>query len=115
MIKKTAYIFIVATLITLSTVLSLVYHQGLNQTLLLKKEYILVIPKKTPLRFIIKTLHQDHVLSNPKLFLTAIYLKGLQRQIKAGEYRLQPEMDAAQLLKMLCTGQVIQYALTIVP
>ena len=53
------------------------------------------------------------LLQHPRVFALIVRLKGLDRRIKAGEYRLSPRMSPLQILEILSAGRVVTHPIAI--
>jgi len=65
------------------------------------------------LRRVATRLHAEGVLPYPDLLVLYARWRGVDQQIKHGEYRLDRPLTAAQLLLLLQSGKVIQYQVTL--
>ena len=61
------------------------------------------------------TLADLGALRYPALWQLAARAKGLDNQIKQGEYELGSELSPARLLAVLVAGRVVQYSVTLMP
>ena len=59
-------------------------------------------------------LAEQGLIAKPHLFVWAARLSGKAHALKAGEYRLDPGTTPPQLIELLVSGKVTQYAFTIV-
>lgn len=76
--------------------------------------YELVIEPGTTLTKFTQQLYNNGVLSHPRLMRLYLIYKGNTKQIKTGEYKIEPGMTAMQLLDKVFQGVVVQYSFTIV-
>lgn len=76
--------------------------------------YDLNIEPGTTLNQFTRQLHKSGLLSHPFLLRGYLIYKGNTKQIKAGEYHIDPGMSAVQLLNKVFAGAVTQYSFTIV-
>ncbi|RME33813.1 MAG: endolytic transglycosylase MltG, partial [Gammaproteobacteria bacterium] len=76
--------------------------------------YTLVIDPGTSLRKLMEELAGEGVIDDPRLLLLWARWKGLGRQIRAGEYHLEPGLTVPGLLGLLTAGRVVQHSLTLV-
>lgn len=76
--------------------------------------YELVIAPGTTLNQFTRQLNKSGLLSHPILLRAYLIYKGNTKQIKIGEYKVEPGMTAVQLLDKVFSGQVTQYSFTIV-
>jgi UPF0755 protein len=61
------------------------------------------------------TLKQQNLIKHPLLFTLLARIKGVERNLKAGEYRIEPgTITPSQLLTKMVKGDVINHAFTIV-
>lgn len=75
--------------------------------------FVLTIEQGDSLRSVIDALHKAGVVPFPDLIVLYGRWTGLDQQIKRGEYRLQPGLDAEALLALLQEGDVIHYQVTL--
>jgi UPF0755 protein len=66
------------------------------------------------LKLIGEDLVQQGILKHPYYFMLEGRLQGTDSQIKAGEYRIQPETTQRQLLKQFEAGKVVQHSLALI-
>lgn len=76
--------------------------------------YDLNIEQGTTLNQFTKQLHTSGLLSKPLLLRGYLIYKGNVKQIKAGEYHVEPGMSAIKLLDKVFAGAVTQYSFTVV-
>jgi UPF0755 protein len=67
----------------------------------------------TSVKGLANQLQSKNLLQNTNLFVVLTRLKGCERQLKAGEYRILPGTKPAQLLDQMVHGDMIRHALTI--
>jgi UPF0755 protein len=68
----------------------------------------------TSLRQLAHELAARGLLREPRYLVLHARLTGAADHLQAGEYAIEPGMNAAQLLKALVAGKVVQHALTLV-
>jgi UPF0755 protein len=73
-----------------------------------------VIPKGATIRSVAAELHRNGVLEHPLYLVLLARWKGVARDIKAGEYCIQPATMPLEFLHQIVTGKVVQYSLTLV-
>lgn len=114
-LNKTA---ILHTVLSIALMFSMIWFYAIvDQPLItpsIKSDSVIIKPH-TPLRLVADQLSQTGLLQHPLVFLSWIYLNGLNRQIKAGEYEVNAQMTIRSLVNQLSKGQVKQHALTIIP
>lgn len=66
------------------------------------------------LNAVARTLQQQQMIDNYRLFVWMARLEGKAGRIQAGEYRLDATTTPSQLLQQMVEGKVLQYSLTIV-
>jgi len=74
----------------------------------------LVVPKGTSFAAVARELEARGAVADARVLSVYARLEGLAGRIQAGEYRLQPEMTAAGLLRRMVAGRVIEYPFTVV-
>ena len=66
----------------------------------------------------IKTIAQqlslEKIINDPWLFILLAKIKGVEKSVRAGEYRLQQSQSPSELLELFTKGQSIQYSFTII-
>lgn len=70
----------------------------------IKETKIFVIPPKTGVRQIAQKLKRESLIRDQIVFFLLVKVKGLEKNIQAGDYRLSPSMDPATLLTTLTHG-----------
>ncbi len=73
-----------------------------------------VVEAGTSLHAFARTLVARGVLAEPHSFVLLAYVKGVSRELKAGEYRFRPGISAAQLLDQVVAGRVVEYPFVLV-
>ncbi len=58
-------------------------------------------------------LHDEGIIAHPYIFTYGSRIVGLANQIKAGEYQIQPNMSARELLELFASGKTYQRLFTI--
>ncbi|MBK1694412.1 aminodeoxychorismate lyase [Chromatium weissei] len=72
------------------------------------------IPKGSSVRQLAKRLTALGVFKHPYYFMLLAYQQGEQAHIKAGEFAVTADLTPPQLLQRLTSGQVIEYAITLI-
>ena len=75
---------------------------------------VVELPPGTSFGSFARRLHDKGLVSDPRLFQVMARLHGDAREIKAGEYALEPGIKPAELLDKLVRGAVLQHSLTLV-
>ena len=86
----------------------------LNTPLALESSLAYTIRTGMSLQAVTNELNQKGVLNKPYYLSLEARRQGKERQIKAGEYHIQPGTTPLQLLDQFIEGKVIQYQLTLV-
>lgn len=73
-----------------------------------------VVQPGTPLRAFARDLAARGVLTEPHSFVLLAHLKGVSRDLKAGEYRFRRGINARALLDQVVAGRVVEYPLVLV-
>jgi UPF0755 protein len=73
-----------------------------------------VVEAGTSLRAFARTLAERGVLAEPYSFVLLAYLKGVSRDLKAGEYRFRRGISAAELLDQIVAGRVVEYPFVLI-
>jgi UPF0755 protein len=74
----------------------------------------LIIPNGATIRSVATELHRRGVLKHPLYLVLLARWEGVARDVKAGEYRIQPATIPLEFLHQIVTGKVVQYSLTLV-
>src|SRR5438477_774586 len=73
-----------------------------------------VVKPGTSMRGLARQLYDRGVVLEPYTFTWMGFLTGRSRQLKAGEYRFEPGISAAELLDQVVAGRVVEYPLVFV-
>ena len=65
------------------------------------------------LKDVVGELEKDQLIKGKELFLLCARVMGYSKRIKAGEYRLNPDMSPLKILDRLGSGAIITHAVTI--
>ena len=76
---------------------------------------VFVIAPGSSVYKIAKTLERAHIIDSGWSFLFLVKKEGVWKQLRAGEYLIQPNMTPRQLIGLFSSGKVVQHAITIVP
>jgi len=79
----------------------------------LTAEKLVMIERGSGLRGISERLAAEGVISNPQLFMAAVYATGNNGKLKAGDYRFEPGVTMREVLEDLATGKSIVYKVTV--
>lgn len=77
------------------------------------REVLITIPAGASAREVARLLEREGLIRDQFFFRLVLRLRGLDGQVKAGEYRLGPGMNTHQIASSLQRGQVVQYPVTI--
>lgn len=80
----------------------------------LSESTIFKISAGSSLSLVVDELNLSGVIQHPQLFKLLALWRGVDDQIKVGEYSLQPGLTPAALLRKMVEGDTIQYRLTLV-
>lgn len=73
-----------------------------------------VITPGSNIKTIAHQLSLEKIIDDPWLFILLARIKGIETKVRAGEYRLQQDQSALDLLDTFTKGQSIQYSLSII-
>lgn len=73
----------------------------------------LVVPEGAYFRQVVDTLVARDIIERPTVFRIYARLKGLDDQVRAGQYRIIPGQDFATILEDLTTGRVVTVPVTL--
>lgn len=74
----------------------------------------LIIPDGATVRSVAAELYHKEALEHPQYLVLLARWQGVSRDIKAGEYHLQPATTPPEFLRQIVAGKVKQYSLTLV-
>ena len=90
------------------------YQRFLKTPLKLMTPRVFIIEAGLPFAEINRRLKAQHLITQSWYFEALARFTGQVRQIKTGEYEIRPGLTPVELLDLLVSGQVIQYAFTLV-
>ena len=76
------------------------------------REVIVTIPKGASVSQVGSILQEKGVISNRLVFKLVAWIRGEQRNIKAGDYALKTGSDAGDVLDQLISGKTLMFTLT---
>ena len=77
------------------------------------QEVIVTIPKGASVSQVGNILQEKGVVSNRLIFKLVAWIRGEQRNIKAGDYALKTGSDAGDVLDQLISGKTLMFTLTV--
>lgn len=77
-------------------------------------ETVFVVPRGAGAIRIANRLEADGLISNARVFRVAIRLRGVQRELKAGEYAIPAAASMADIVALLRAGDVVEHRTTII-
>jgi UPF0755 protein len=77
------------------------------------QEVIVTVPKGATLSQVAGILQEKQVVSSRFVFRAVAWLRGEQRNIKAGDYALKTGSDAGDVLDQLISGKTLMFSITI--
>jgi UPF0755 protein len=77
------------------------------------QEVIVTIPKGTSVSQVATILQEKGIISNRLIFKLVAWIRGEQRNIKAGDYALKTGSDAGDVLDLLISGKTLMISLTV--
>lgn len=89
-------------------------RQFINSPMNVMHDDLLIVESGSTMKGVAALLHQRGYIDRPAYFFWYARWDGGAEKIQAGEYRMSPGLTPAQLLEKLVTGEVMQYALTVV-
>jgi UPF0755 protein len=75
---------------------------------------VFLIRSGSNIKSISQDLAREKIIDDPWLFILLAKLRGMETRVRAGEYHLQPDLTADELLEKFTRGNAIQYKLTII-
>ena len=76
-------------------------------------DQVIVLKEGMSLKEVAYELERTEIISNGLLFMQCARLLGYSRKVKAGEYRLNPNMPPIMILEILKRGAIITHSVTI--
>lgn len=101
-------------LVALIALVYLDYQRFLKTPLKLMTPRVFIVEAGLPFVEINRRLKAQHLITQSRYFEALARFSGQARQIKTGEYEIRPGLTPVELLDLLVSGQVIQYAFTLV-
>ena len=77
-------------------------------------ERTFTIQSGSNIKTIAQQLSLEKIIDDPWLFILLAKVKGVEKSVRAGEYRLQQSQSPSDLLELFTKGQSIQYSFTII-
>ncbi len=77
------------------------------------QEVIVTIPKGATLSQVAGILQENGIVSSRLVFRIVAWIRGEQRNIKAGDYALKTGSDAAEVLDQLISGKTLMFSITV--
>lgn len=113
MLARTLLRSLLAAVLALASVLGIYLYWAWNRALDPGGDTYVVQPG-TSLRAFARDLAARGVLSEPHSFVLLAHLKGVSRDLKAGEYRFRRGISPRALLDQVVAGRVVEYPLVLV-
>jgi len=88
-------------------------HQKTVEEVTAGQEVIVTIPKGASVSQVGNILQEKGVVSNRLIFKLVAWIRGEQRNIKAGDYALKTGSDAGDVLDQLISGKTLMFTLTV--
>jgi UPF0755 protein len=110
--KLSLVLLLIAVLALLWTGLG--YQDFRNSPMAVEGEQSVTVAPGMSLNAVARSLQQQGLIENPRLFVWMARLGGNAARLQAGEYEVSPGMTPPQLLQRMVEGRVRQYAITVV-
>ena len=88
-------------------------QQKATENVVAGQEVIVTIPKGTSVSQVGTILQEKGIISNRLIFKLVAWIRGEQRNIKAGDYALKTGSDAGDVLDLLISGKTLMISLTV--
>lgn len=88
-------------------------NRYIHSPLPLTESLTFTVPSGRTLTAVARELHQRDVIAHPRVWVVYARLRGLDDDIRSGEYALRPGVTPAGLLEQLVKGDVVLHSLTI--
>ena len=75
---------------------------------------IFLIKSGSNIKSIAQDLSMQKIINDPWLFILLAKVKGVETRVRAGEYQIETEMTADELLEKFTQGSAIQYSFTVI-
>ncbi len=113
--KLSVFLFILLIFCAITLQLYVSWHRFVSTPMITGHQPVkFVLVSGTPIKKFAEQLHEQGVLTQPKLFVLMARLENATRKIQAGQYEIEPSTTPQQLLKKLIDGKVILRELTII-
>lgn len=106
--KKLLLIGIIIALLVAVQLKRMIYEPGS-----LPEETVVMINRGTGSGAVAAKLAEAGVIAHPLLFRIAARLQGLDKHLKAGEYRFLPQVSMAEVISQMARGEVMYRRLTL--
>ena len=100
--------------VMVTAALALGFRNWLDAPLNLSRSEAVELPPGGNLRGLLSDLESRGILMHPFLLRGYLRIEGNANKVRAGEYRLQPGITARGLIAKLLSGDVVEYAVTVV-
>lgn len=78
-----------------------------------RQDVIVTIPKGASLSEVGEILQNNGIISSKLIFKLVAFIRGEQRNVKAGDYLLKTSSDAGEVLDLLITGKTLVFSVTV--
>jgi UPF0755 protein len=112
-IKRIVALSLIVLLVGAAGTAYLVYRAFLVPTGRLSESIVVVVEEGDTLAKTADVLKEKGAILDERLFVTAARYLGAEKQIKTGEYRVDPTMSPKDILVMLIKGRVVEYPFTV--
>ena len=112
-IKKILVLCLIILIVGSAGTAYLVYRTFLVPTGRLAEPMVVVVEEGDTLAKTAEVLKERGAILDERLFVSVARYLGAEKQIKAGEYKIDPAMSPKDILVMLIKGRVIEYPFTV--
>ena len=100
--------------VMVTAALALGFRNWIDAPLNLSRSEAVELPQGGNLRGLLSDLESRGILMHPFLLRCYLRIEGNANKVRAGEYRLEPGITARGLIAKLLSGDVVEYAVTVV-
>lgn len=106
--KKMLLLAFIVCLAVLAVAKQMIYSAGNLRT-----EKVVVVDKGATSAMVARKLFVEGVISHPLLFRIVARIKGLDKNLKAGEYLFVPQISLIEVIKQMAKGEVMYRKITL--
>ncbi len=113
-VKKLVKLGVILAVVAISTLAYQLIRFQMSTIEISSDQQTFTIESGSNIKLIAHRLSHDKIINDPWLFILMTRIKGVETQIRAGEFRLEFGQTTAELLDTFIKGRSIQYSFTII-